>query len=220
MAVVLLAGTVWLGGCAGSCQERYYASAESIQVIAVPDGFDPAPRGQEQIRIPPASSGGGSRAATPPEAGGGDGGKKSCLDQPPPFFRDERYTRDDSGQMRAPTDVRIDIRKMLTEWAQTWANRDSEAYLAFYSPSFEPEGGHGRGVWLTQIKVQFETSPADVTYTLTLAQLQIEALSDTQARVEFVQGFGDDSGGLRKELIVVLVDGAWLIKAEKVLDVL
>jgi hypothetical protein len=183
-----------LAGCGGDervCQNsgEPYLVARTTPPLRVPDGMT-QPNHSEALAIP-------NQQAKQPESG-----RTSCLDEPPSYFRSAGTVA------RSPEEV-------VASWGQAWANREADAVLALYSPTFTaPTDSSGAKAWLEQRREQVATGPVPDPM---LSAIKVEPDGQDRRIVTFVQKFGMNS--LRKELTLVREAGSWRIVQEKVAEV-
>lgn len=166
-----------------------YLSARSTLPLRVPEGLT-QPNHSEALAIPSS------------QAQGAGAGRTSCLDEPPSYFRS-------SGTVaRSPEEV-------VASWAQAWANREADAVIALYSPTFTaPTDSSGAKAWLEQRREQVATGPVPDPM---LTGIRVEPDGADRRIVTFVQKFGANS--LRKALTLVRESGSWRIVQEQVSEV-
>ncbi|WP_018077388.1 outer membrane protein assembly factor BamE domain-containing protein [Thiobacillus denitrificans] len=111
------------------------------------------------------------------------------------------------------------VLKAVNEWADAWARRDNEAYLAAYDAGFIPPGGVSRADWE---KRKRQVLNAAKRIDLEIDSPVVERTGDVAATVTFNQFYRSDSyrDAVVKQLNMVERDGRWLIVEEKVLSVL
>ena len=111
------------------------------------------------------------------------------------------------------------VLKAVNEWADAWARRDNEAYLAAYDADFVPPGGASRTDWE---KRKRQVLNAAKRIDLEIDSPVVERTGDVAATVTFNQFYRSDSyrDAVVKQLNMVERDGRWLIVEEKVLSVL
>ncbi|WP_371325252.1 hypothetical protein VX159_06975 [Dechloromonas sp. ZY10] len=101
----------------------------------------------------------------------------------------------------------------LNNWAQAWAQRDLDGYLAAYSPQFTPRG-LSREAWEKQRRQRVGQRKS---IRLSLKDVNIRQIDENRAEVTFNQAY--KSGKYRdrgtKVLALARVDGKWLIEAEQ-----
>ena len=100
----------------------------------------------------------------------------------------------------------------LNAWAQAWAQRDLDGYLAAYSPEFTPRG-LSREDWEKQRRQRVGQRKS---IRLSLKDVHIRQVDENRAEVTFKQAY--KSGKYRdrgtKVLDLARIDGKWLIEAE------
>lgn len=107
-----------------------------------------------------------------------------------------------------------DVLEALEGWARAWSARDADAYLAFYAKDFKVPGGETRESWEKGRRSRI-TAPKSIT--VTVDQPKIEILGEDRASVAFRQSYKSDivtSAAVNKTLVLVRVDGRWLIQQE------
>lgn len=111
------------------------------------------------------------------------------------------------------------VLKAINEWADAWARRDNEAYLAAYDAGFVPPGGVSRADWE---KRKRQVLNAAKRIDLEIDSPVVERTGDAAATVTFNQFYRSDSyrDAVVKQLRMVERDGRWLIVEENVLSVL
>lgn len=166
-----------------------YLGARSTAPLRVPDGMT-QPNHSEALAIPKE------------QAKRSQAGRTSCLDEPPSYFRSTGTVA------RSPEEV-------VASWGQAWANREADAVVALYSPTFTaPTDSSGAAAWLEQRREQVATGPVPDPM---LSGIKVEPDGADRRIVTFVQKFGANS--LRKELTLVRESGSWRIVQEKVAEV-
>jgi ketosteroid isomerase-like protein/methionine-rich copper-binding protein CopC len=110
--------------------------------------------------------------------------------------------------------VRAQLRARLESWRQAWADRDVDAYLAHYSPSFIGANGQTRSAWAAARR-RVISSRSDIA--LNLSAIEMQAVAADRWELRFLQDYA--SGGyaeqqLPKTLVLVLENGDWHIVAE------
>lgn len=101
----------------------------------------------------------------------------------------------------------------LNNWAQSWAQRDLDGYLAAYSPQFTPRG-LSREDWEKQRRQRIGQRKS---IRLSLKDVNIRQIDENRAEVTFKQAY--KSGKYRdrgtKLLALARIDGKWLIEGEQ-----
>ncbi len=112
----------------------------------------------------------------------------------------------------APQDT---LKTEVERWRQAWAARDVEAYLAFYSPGFQPANGQSRDEWAAGRRRIIGSRKSIV---LSLSDLQLQADAPDRWRTQFLQDYASDGlveKQLPKTLEWALEEGQWRIVAER-----
>jgi outer membrane protein assembly factor BamE len=107
----------------------------------------------------------------------------------------------------------------LNAWADAWARRDENAYLAAYDASFVPEGGGRRSEWEQRRRLLLGIAK---NIDLKIDSPSVNRETDSTATATFNQYYRSDSyrDSVVKQLRLVERDGRWLITEEKVVSVL
>ena len=105
------------------------------------------------------------------------------------------------------------IRTSLQDWMNAWTKKNVDAYLAFYSPTFTPNDGAKREVWVKQ-RTQHLAKPG--TIALTVDNLNVRLSGADTAISEFRQTYRTDAYQevVRKTLHWRREGGRWLIDQE------
>lgn len=100
----------------------------------------------------------------------------------------------------------------VQHWARAWAAKDMVAYLAAYSPQFEPPGGQSRAAWEKDRTTRI-TGKSRINVVLT--ELKIVVTGD-RAVANFHQAYKADALAVssRKTLTLQKVGSQWLIVKE------
>lgn len=107
----------------------------------------------------------------------------------------------------------VAVSNAVSNWASTWSARDTDAYLATYSPSFSPEGGLSRPVWESQRRDRIVRAKS---IRVRAVNPQVTLTASDRARVEFTQEYESDafSDTVTKVLELQSSGGSWLIVRE------
>ena len=97
-------------------------------------------------------------------------------------------------------------------WARAWAAKDMDAYLAAYSPQFEPPGGQARAAWEKDRTARI-TGKSSISVVLTDLKLTVNG---DKAKASFRQAYKADALAVssRKTLALEKVGTRWLITKE------
>ena len=108
-----------------------------------------------------------------------------------------------------------DASKAVLGWAQAWSKKDVDAYLAYYARDFKTPNGEPRGEW-EKARRQRITAPKHIE--VSVDGLKVSAIDANSAKINFRQHYRSDSlkADSSKTLVMVRVDGKWLIQQERV----
>lgn len=107
-----------------------------------------------------------------------------------------------------------EVEQAVRNWAESWANKDVDGYLAAYAPDFKPGMPGGRAKWENQRRERI-SKPESIS--IEIEDLKIKP-GKGSAVATFVQRYrsplhkSDDT----KALVLALRDGQWLIVEERV----
>lgn len=104
------------------------------------------------------------------------------------------------------------VASTLDAWANAWRTKNVNAYLAFYSAKFQPEG-MSKSAWSAQRKQRVGQNPNAITLSLEDVDIVADAKS---AEASFVQRYssGKFSDSVTKVLRFENINGQWLIVKE------
>lgn len=197
-SVALLRSSTWsllaafaLVGCrsAPNCDkpsDAPYLRAEDRGPLKVPDGLAQPDRATG-LTIPPPSKNTSADV------------KSACLDRVPSYFGT-------AGRLAASP------QEMVADWAQAWADRNSEAVVAMYSEKLTLEPPGDTATWLAQRRTEVAAGPQP---SARLENVKISAAGTDRQQARFVQRFGDNA--VQKELTLIRENGVWKIAAERVI---
>jgi tetratricopeptide (TPR) repeat protein len=108
-----------------------------------------------------------------------------------------------------------DVTKAVLDWAQAWSKKNVDAYLAYYARDFKTPNGEPRGKW-EKARRQRITAPKHIE--VSVDGLKVSAIDANSTRVSFRQHYRSDAlkADSSKTLVMVRVDGKWLIQQERV----
>ena len=108
-----------------------------------------------------------------------------------------------------------DVIKAVRAWAQAWSKKDVNAYLAFYARDFKTPNGEPRGAW-EKARRQRITAPKHIE--VGVDGFKAGAIGADSATIRFRQHYRSDAfkADSAKTLVMVRVDGKWLIAQERV----
>jgi tetratricopeptide (TPR) repeat protein len=114
----------------------------------------------------------------------------------------------------AGTDEKAAVAAAIQGWAKAWSAKDVKAYLAAYSPAFEPGGGETRDAWAKQRTERIER-PKSIEVSVQVRSIDVQG--DTAVAV-FRQAYRSDTlkSNSTKTLRLEKAGGKWLITQERV----
>lgn len=109
------------------------------------------------------------------------------------------------------------VLKAVGDWANAWAARDEDKYIAAYDASFVPQGGGSRDDWEKRRRLLLSVAK---NIELKVDSPSVERAEDGSVTVTFNQFYRSDSyrDAVVKQLRMVERDGRWLIVEERVLS--
>ena len=101
----------------------------------------------------------------------------------------------------------------LPAGALAWSAKDVDAYLSYYAPDFQPDGGLNRATWEAQRRERI-LAPAHISVHLTNPELS--KTDDNHVSVNFTQDYQSDafSDQINKTVEMTNTGGAWKIVRE------
>lgn len=113
-----------------------------------------------------------------------------------------------------PDAALAEVEAAIEAWARAWSRRDVDAYLAAYTPDYAGRGAGGsREAWMSQRRVRI-LARQRIAVDITKPSL---SMKDGTVVATFTQNYRGD--GLversRKRMVLVRVDGRWLIQEEE-----
>src|SRR5688572_24775645 len=111
-------------------------------------------------------------------------------------------------------DANGEILAAVNGWAQAWAKKDADGYLAHYTKDFKAPGGQSRADWE---KARRERITAPKSISVGIESPKVTMQGSDRANVAFRQNYQSDmlKARSRKTLVMVKSDGRWLIEEEK-----
>ena len=161
-----------------------YLKAQNHAPLKAPDGLE-APDQHNALTIPPDN---GQTIDT-----------KKCLQRAPTYFGT-------AGRIAASPE------EMVADWAQAWADRNSNAVMAMYAGTFATDSPAGAAAWLAQRRAEVDKGPLP---NGRITNLRITQQGVDQRLARFTQQFGDNA--VQKELVLVRDSGLWKIAVERVI---
>lgn len=106
-----------------------------------------------------------------------------------------------------------DILKVTEDWAKSWSNKDTNAYLAHYAKDFQPPKGETRKAWAEERRARIE-GKGRISVKIESPKVTVDGRTAT---VKFRQIYSSDqlTANSRKTLEMVKQDGKWRIKMER-----
>ena len=117
----------------------------------------------------------------------------------------------DATPPRAPSE---DIQQRIGEWASAWQRKDADAYLKHYADDFTPVAGITHADWLQQRRERLGR-PGEISVQLSNMNITTDG---RVATARFTQSYSTQGKTLKetKTLALVLRDGHWLIRQERI----
>jgi len=108
-----------------------------------------------------------------------------------------------------------DASKAVLGWAQAWSKKDVDTYLAYYARDFKTPNGEPRSEW-EKARRQRITAPKHIQ--VSVDGIKVSAIDANSAKISFRQHYRSDAlkADSGKTLVMVRVDGKWLIQQERV----
>lgn len=117
------------------------------------------------------------------------------------------------GRVMAAANAEKAVQAAVNRWAEAWAARDVESYLAGYADNFKP-AGMSRAKWEAQRKERIGRAQS---IEVKVSELKVVLRDDTHASATFKQDYRSDAyaDSMRKTLKLEKTGDAWLIVAEQ-----
>lgn len=108
-----------------------------------------------------------------------------------------------------------EVIKAVQSWAQAWGAKDVKGYLGHYARDFKTPKGEPRAEWEKDRAARI-TAPKEID--VGIASPKVSRTSDTAATVTFRQAYRSDRLNVSstKTLVMVKMNGRWLIQQERV----
>ncbi len=109
----------------------------------------------------------------------------------------------------------VEVLEAVQGWAKAWSAKDVNGYLAYYARDFKTPNGEPRAEW-EGLRRQRISAPKSIA--VGVESPKVSVTGDSQASVTFRQSYRSDvvKATGNKTLVLVKVDGRWLIQQEKV----
>ncbi len=114
----------------------------------------------------------------------------------------------------AVADETQNVINAVDSWANAWSNKDTDRYLSYYAPNFDPPGKQTRDNWENTRRTRLER-PKFIN--ISIAAAKVSFTGNGEALVSFIQNYKSDSidSKGRKTLKMVKSGGRWLIAQER-----
>ncbi|KKW68815.1 hypothetical protein AAV94_03400 [Lampropedia cohaerens] len=109
--------------------------------------------------------------------------------------------------------IQAQVEAAVRNWARAWAAQDIDAYLAAYSPNFQPADGSSLAAWREQRHARI-VGRAPITVELSNLRVDVEGDKAT-ARFRQLYSSGSFRATTRKTLQLVLEQDQWRIVSER-----
>ncbi len=147
----------------------------------------------------------------------------SAAPTPPDSVADAGVSETEPAKPPSPAESEADIELgalaaiegTVRAWAGAWSRREVDEYLAFYAPTFQPDGGLSLSVWKERRRDRL-TRPRSIQ--VSLAQLDLRLTDENRAEVAFVQAYRSNlfSDKVDKVLLLERDQFGWKITSERV----
>lgn len=125
-------------------------------------------------------------------------------------------TKSDSNATKsiASTADEAAVESSLNAWAKAWADKNVSAYIAAYSPDFDPPGRQTKTEWAKERETRI-VSKNKITVDLSEISIKVDG---NKATAKFRQAYRGDSfvSNSRKTLDLIKSNGRWYISKESV----
>jgi tetratricopeptide (TPR) repeat protein len=115
----------------------------------------------------------------------------------------------------APSATEEEVLKAVRAWASAWSKKETTRYLAYYAKDFKTPNGESRADWEAARKQRIN-GPKSIEVLVESPKVSVK--DENHASVSFRQSYRSDSLKINsgKTLVLVRVDGRWLIVQERV----
>jgi tetratricopeptide (TPR) repeat protein len=109
----------------------------------------------------------------------------------------------------------VEVLEAVRAWAKAWSSKDVGAYLSHYAKDFQTPNGEPRSQW-ESLRRERLTAPKAISVEIQSPKVSLSG--ESRASVSFRQVYRSDivRATGQKTLVLVRVDGRWLIQQEKV----
>lgn len=118
------------------------------------------------------------------------------------------------GQKAAGEAEKSMVMQSIEQWRMAWQSQDVNAYLSRYLSDFQPDNGWSHRAWRKDRQVKI-TRPK--TISVEIRDLRLHRLDDNRWQAVFEQAYESNTyrDVVTKELILVQIDGGYLITEER-----
>jgi len=115
----------------------------------------------------------------------------------------------------APSATEEEVLKAVRAWASAWSKKETTRYLSHYAKDFKTPNGESRADWEAARKQRIN-GPKSIEVLVEAPKVSVK--DENHASVSFRQSYRSDSLKVNsgKTLVLVRVDGRWLIVQERV----
>ncbi len=115
----------------------------------------------------------------------------------------------------APSATEEEVLKAVRAWASAWSKKETARYLAHYAKDFKTPNGESRADWEAARKQRIN-GPKSIEVLVEAPKVSVK--DESHASVSFRQSYRSDALKVNsgKTLVLVRVDGRWLIVQERV----
>ena len=160
-----------------------YLLAQDNGSLKIPEGLE-TPDRRNALKIP-ADTG---KAIDP----------KRCLQMAPNYFG-------------AAARIAASPEEMVADWAQAWADRNTDIVMSMYATGFKIDAPEGSTAWLEHRRSEIQSAPLPASR---VANLKVVQTGDDERTATFTQQFGKTT--VRKELHLIREAGLWKIAGERI----
>ncbi len=132
----------------------------------------------------------------------------------PPVEKQAEKPKPQAEKPAPAANLNAELLKAVEDWAQAWARKDADAYLAFYAKDFRVPGKESRADWE---KTRRARIAAPKSIEVSIASPKVTMQGNDQASVSFRQTYRSDvfKGTSSKTLVMIRTDGRWQIREER-----
>lgn len=182
------------------------AKAKQIGTPSAQGVITPATRAEEPAK---------SAAVAPLPASGGEPPKAVAAVPPSAVPAEPASDKQVAERPVAAKASDAEVIDAVEAWAKAWSSKDVDAYLAFYAKDFRTPGGEPRAEWE---KGRRQRIGAPKSISVAVDSFKVRFAADSLSTITFRQSYSSDvidSVVTTKMLVMIRVDGRWLIQQEK-----